>query len=443
MSVYRNNLKNRDVGQEGPQNVNSETNPTQSKFGIYRQKPLSIIIMGYGGRAQWLLMKCLEQRGDITIVAICDDKAKECLDHMQSECDGYYRGLKEIYGAAIAQIELYPDSLEGMRSMFEKHPNVDMIWITSRNDRHFAHLSNVLQYSSCQKIFMEKPLFRTLDELRDFDWDLVGGRDIVIGLTLRYSSMAVIVAEQLQAYREQLGALRQVKAWERLGFSHALHSFVLGNRRYRSMWGGLLLEKSIHDIDLALFFISATGFNPSRMTLDTIAENRFFTRSNQLQILEYCGDDYQLKKRVEKVLSDYPLTGEFNYNDLIPDYHRFSAHLFAEGYDPIEFEVETDMSSHREAMERGILLNFERGQILVDIMASCMIISLNDGTSSAYDLHTCYGGHADGDIYVIHAILNDKMPDNHLRVTVLDPIVQLANRIALVSEAQAASFMLE
>ena len=72
-----------------------------------------------------------------------------------------------------------------------------------------------------------------------------------------------------------------------------------------------------------------------------------------------------------------------------------------------------------------------------------MIISLNDGTSSAYDLHTCYGGHADGDIYVIHAILNDKMPDNHLRVTVLDPIVQLANRIALVSEAQAASFMLE
>lgn len=398
----------------------------------YEQKTIPIIIVGYGGRAQWLLMRCLQERNDIKVLAICDEKAQECLDHMKRECNGPYASLKEIFNTTLTEVELYPDSIEAIRLMLEKYRDVKEIWITSRNDRHFDQLTTILQYSSCPKIFMEKPLFRTLEELSHFDWRLANNREIVLGLTLRYSSMAFIVAKQLQHHKEKLGALRSVKTWERLSFSHALHSFVLANRRYRSLWGGLLLEKSIHDIDLALFFISATGFTPSRILLNTTTENKFFTHANLPQILEYCGNNPALENRVTQTLKD-----GFNNTDLIPDYHKFSATLFAEGYDPIKFELETDMSSYRSIMERGSLLTFEHGQILVDIMASCMTISLNDETTSTYDLKTLYGGHADGDMYVIHAILNDTQPNEHLRVTLSDPIARLANLIALVSEEQS------
>lgn len=406
-------------------------------FSNLEAKPLSMIIMGYGGRAQWLLMKCLEQRSDIVLVAICDDQAGACLDHMKRECEGYYHNLKKPYEAAVAKVQLYPDSPAGIREMLEKHHDVDMIWITSRNDRHWTHLTEALKYPDAPKIFMEKPLFRTLDEFRSFNWELANGRDMVIGLTLRYSSMAVTVAEQLQSHREQLGALRKVKAWERLSFDHALGSFVLGTRRYRSLWGGLLLEKSIHDIDLALFFISATGFYPSRIRLNTTAENRFFTRSNLPQILAFYGDDSESKKRVSEHFTSYPLNGEFHGSDLIPDYHQFSSILFAEGHDPVEFEVETDMSAFRPVMERGTLLTFEHGQILVDVIASLMTITLNDGTHMTYDLQTLHGGHADGDIYVVHAILSTGMSKGHFQVSLSDKVVRLANIMALISEDQA------
>lgn len=400
------------------------------------QKPLSIIIMGYGGRSQWLLMKCLEQNRNIVITAICDDNAKECLNHMQQACNGRYLNLKDTFNTAIANVQVYPDSYEGMYLMFHKHPNVDMIWITSRNDRHFDHLTNTLHYSTCPKIFMEKPLFRTFDEFKAFDWNLID-REILIGLTLRYSSMAVIVAQQLQANQQQLGSLQKIKAWERLSFSHALTSFVLAERRYRSRWGGLLLEKSIHDVDLALFFISSMGLHPSRVVLDTFTENKFFTRSNEQEILKYCGGNNELRRRVAETLQNYPLDDNFYGSDLIPDYHRISAHLFVDGHEPILFEVETDMSAYRPTMERGTLLTFEFGQVLVDVMASRMVITLNDGNTSTYDLKTNYGGHANGDRFVIDAILNKTIIDDHCRTTILDPIVQLANIIALVSEEQA------
>ncbi len=404
---------------------------------LYGQNPLTMIIMGYGGRAQWLLMRCLEEKKDIVIAAICDDHAQQCLEHMRQECKGIYHSLKNTYDSATAHTELYPDTPEGLQAMLQKYKDVDLIWVTSRNDRHFDHLTNALKYSSCKKIFMEKPLFRTLAEWQSFDPSLAHDKEILIGLTLRYSSMAVIVVQELQSRKKQLGALHEVKAWEKLGFSHALTAFVLGSRHDRNLWGGLLLEKSIHDLDLALFFITSLGLNPSQIVLNTTVDNQFFTRSNLPQILNYCENDSALKKRVLDVLGSYPFSGQFRGSHLIPDYHKLSAHLYAADTEPVKLEIETDMSSYRPVMERGINMTFEHGTVLVDVMASCMTISLNDGTISTHELNTLHGGHADGDMYVVRSILQDERGSSHFRSTIFDPVVQLATVMALISEEQA------
>ncbi len=403
---------------------------------IHAQELKNVIIMGYGGRAQWLLMKCLEQKKDISIVAICDNHAEECIDHVLNLCDELYAPLKKDYQKSISNVDLFPDTSIGIEHLFEKHKNVDLIWITSRNDRHFDHLSLSLQKSNCKKIFMEKPLFRTLEEFKEFDWSIVKNRNILIGLTLRYSSMALIVSQQLKNYQKRLGKLIEIKAWERLGFFHALGSFVLGTRRFKSLWGGLLLEKSIHDIDLSLYFISSLGLYPSKIVLNSIADNRFFTRTRQFEIMDLCAENFSLIDKVKEVLSSYPEDDHFISSDIIPDYHKMSAILSSEGSDPILFEVETDMSSYRKDMERGTLLTFENGSVCVDIMKSCMTICIDDGRKIKYDLNTLYGGHADGDKYIVHAILNENLLDNHLSAKIDDSIVILSNILALTSEKQ-------
>lgn len=396
-------------------------------------EPLSLVIMGYGGRAQWLFMRCLEEHPDLKILAICDDQAEECLDFSRRECAFH---LRERYEKAIQGVKLYPDSLEGIEAMFLEHLDPNLIWITSRNDRHFTHLTQTLKYSQCPKIFMEKPLFRTLQEWKDFDSTLALGKEIIIGLNLRYATMTSIIEEQLKLYKESLGPLYHIKAWEHLGFSHALHSFVLGTRRYRNLWGGLLLEKSIHDIDLALFFVSATGFWPLKMEISTKAEHQFFTQENLTTILSYC-DNLELKKRIETLLiQEYPFSTQKASFHLIPDYHLLSATLIGEEGRKVGFEIETDMSAYRSVMQRGLCLSFEKGKVLIDIMKSSMTITLQDQTTLTFDLHTLQSDHADGDQYVVHAILHEEMPKNHHKVTFFDPVVQLANEIALISEEQ-------
>ncbi|MBI3900613.1 MAG: hypothetical protein HY324_00520, partial [Chlamydiia bacterium] len=98
-------------------------------LGFSEQKPLSILIIGYGGRAQWLLMKCLEQREDLCVKAICDDHAQSCIDHVRQECNGFYLPLKARYEKALSGVELYADSLGEIDQMLRKHADIDLIWI--------------------------------------------------------------------------------------------------------------------------------------------------------------------------------------------------------------------------------------------------------------------------------------------------------------------------
>lgn len=373
--------------------------------------------------------------------------------------------LVPVYKQAFAGALFYPNTQEGLKTLFaEQEHKIDKIFITSPNHDHFWHMNTVIEKCSDKKIFMEKPLFRTVEEFEGFDFERAKESSITIGLTLRYSSMARICAQQLQAHQKELGTLRNVKAWENLNFPHALTAFIMGWRRYVDLSGGFLLEKSIHDLDLALFFLDELGVKPTDITISTKTDNKFFIKQRKKELLKhimgneafqtkaaqsknnpwepfnFVRDDkgtIDWKKSLDEIFAEYPDDKDFTNQNIIPDYHILLARLQGRDTSPVDLKLKVDACGFRPKTERGQRFIFDKGQVLIDIMGSKMDVTYNDGRSHSYELHTNNSDHADGDEYIIRTILNEKLPGGYHMATLQDPIVLLGNQMALVSEKQA------
>ena len=428
-------------------------------------EPAKFAIVGLGGRAQWLLLECLKLKENIRVVAICDDNAQRCIDnHSNKLITQKNHNLLKAYQAAIADVTLYSNTPKDLRELFEKHTDLDTVFITSPNYDHFSHLNRALEANVAKKIFMEKPLFRTLQEFNKFDFHKAENKTVFIGLTLRYSSMAHIVEQQLQMHKDNLGMLKEIKIWERLSFKHALPSFIMsGWRRYISRSGGFMLEKVIHDLDLALFFTDVLKIDFDQMNISTQAANKFFIKSRKNELLNYMMNDDGLLKRIafndkswqpfnfirdesnnivwektlDNLLSEYPDDDTFTGTDLIPDYQKLTAKIITKQKNIINLELEVDMAEFRFTTERGQRFIFENGDVLIDIMASKMHTRFNNGQIHECDLRTNNTDHADGDEYIIDTIIGKPLPEGYHMATLNDPIVKLANLMVLISEDQA------
>lgn len=423
----------------------------------------TIAILGLGGRCQMLLLECLQQKNNIRVVAVCDDQASASFNwfaNILQRRDGL--GLRS-YLKMFEGANVYPDTEEGIKKMFQNHPHVDSVFITSANDHHFRHLNAVLANSTCRNIYIEKPLFHTLKEYQDFKIS----RDdamIAVGLTLRYSDMAKIVAETLQKNKERLGAVHKVKSWERLALGHGMTIIMMNWRRSIKQSGGLLLEKSIHDVDLSLFFMRALGIDPQEITINTQAEHRLYKASEKKRLISavnaepalqdsiarWVGVPFQrvinfvpdakgyldVSGTIDKVFADFPDKDNFKKSDIIPDHHVLSAICRTASGAAVAYELEVDMSGLRTQSERGLYFECERGTALVDIINSVMELKFYDGTSRSIDLQTNNSMHAGGDAYIAQLMLGT-LPADRYKATIKDEVVQLATIMGLVSEEQA------
>jgi predicted dehydrogenase len=425
--------------------------------------PHTIAILGLGGRCQMLLLEFLQQQSDIRVVAVCDDHASASFNWFATVLQrggglGIRSYLKMFEGANV-----YPDTQEGIKKLFQQHPNVDSVLITSANDKHFKHLNAVLAHSTCKNIYIEKPLFHTLQEYQDFK---VSRDDamIAIGLTLRYSNMAKIVAETLQENKNQLGAVHKVKSWERLSLGHGMTIIMMNWRRSINQSGGLLLEKSIHDLDLSLFFMRSLGIDPQEMVINTTADHRLYKKSQKKKLIDTVNASPELQESIsrwigvpfqrvinfvpdakgyldiggtiEKVFADFPDNDNFKKSDIIPDRQVLSATCKTASGASVAYELEVDMSGLRTSSERGIYFECERGTVLVDISNSMMDIKFYDGTSRSVDLQTNNSMHAGGDAYIAQLMLGT-LPAGRYKATLKDEVVQLATFMGLLSEEQA------
>lgn len=410
-----------------------------------------------------LLIECLQQKSDIRVVAVCDDNASASFNWFASLLQrGSGLGVR-AYMRMFEGANVYPDTEEGIKKMFQNHPNIDSVFITSANNKHFRHLNAALAHSPCKNIYIEKPLFHTLKEYQDFK---VSRDDamIAVGLTLRYSNMAKIVAETLEQNKNRLGAVHKIKSWERLALGHGMTIIMMNWRRSIKQSGGFLLEKSIHDLDLSLFFMRALGIDPQEITINTRAEHRLYRASEKKKLIKAVSGEPALQESIsrwvgvpfqrvinfvpdangyldisgtiDKVFADFPQDDNFKKSDIIPDRQVLSAICKTTSGSSVAYELEVDMSGLRTQSERGIYFECERGTVLVDIMNSVMEIKLYNGTLESIDLQTNNSMHAGGDAYIAQLMLGT-LPAGRYKATLKDEVVQLATFMGLLSEEQA------
>lgn len=429
---------------------------------IATDAPFNIVIIGLGSRSQDVLLECFRFNKNIRVVAACDDHAQESHQfYLENLIREKHEDL-EVFKQCFANTKIYADSEVELKKLFKKHTDIDAVFITSANQHHARHLNTVQRYCACDNVYMEKPLFKTLDEYMDFSY--TSNSDVLIGLTLRYSSMAKIVSTQLKLFKDKLGALHNVHAWEYVKFCQGVANFMMSWRRHISLSGGFLLEKCVHDLDLAFFFMNALGIEPQRVTLATKASHELYYKDNKERIVHeimhnpvlnksFTGREHAAFERsipfsfdahgsvnwvavLDDIFADFPQGNNFKQADIIPDTQQIKATIMPQDGKPIDFQLDVTMAQFIPNTIRGMKLSFEHGLVEIDVMQSIMKIILASGDAYTFDLHTLNSDHADGDAYIARAILGMEDEDQII-ATFHDPIVQFANLFALVSEKQA------
>jgi len=422
---------------------------------------LEVAVLGLGGRVQGLLLNCLnlklETGKQIHVAAVADPNELASLyfvlNHLESP-------LKDEYLEIFDGVKVYEDTEEGLKKLFADHPNLNQVLITSTNDRHLPQLKAVLNNSACKNIFIEKPLFKTLQDFDQFDED-TSLSTIHVGLTLRYAMMTKIAEAKLKEYKSALGALQKVSSWEHLNFGHSFTIIMMNWRRYKSLSGGLLIEKSVHDLDLALYLMQAAGAFPKQIAIRSEAFHHFYLKSNQNTILARLNDDTTLQNKLKKwetiawqrwipfthtaageidyektlhaFFKDFPDDDDFSFSDLIPDEQNLYAKIQTEDGGLIDYELSVKLNGFAYSSDRGVRFTFQNGEVLIDIEKGKMLIGLKDGGEYEYDLMANHKVHAGGDIYVAHTILGT-LAEGQPKAVFNDLAVQLSTLMGLISE---------
>jgi len=426
------------------------------------KEPLKIAVLGFGSRANDVLLDCVKISDNIRVVAICDDYFNQSLDFFLNVLEAKKDPCITIYKKIFDGVHVYADNDNGLVELLKRHPDVDRIFITSPNFNHLRDLNAVVNHSACKKVYMEKPIFKSLDDLASFNMP-DNDMQILIGLTLRYSSMAKIVAMNLQKFKKELGNLKKVKAHEAIRFNQGVGPFMMSWRRFISLSGGFLLEKCIHDLDLALFFIDAFGIDPCEIDITSHAEHKIFKQSNKQNIINEVERNIPLQNAlatlslwhfkpgiplhrdehnniiwsytIDAIFKNLPEDDNFDSSDIIPDYHVLNAVLKHKQGASIDFELKAECKEFALNTTRTQHFIFDHGFVTIDVMKSIMTIQLDTGKTYEFDLKTENSDHADGDKYIAKTILGMTDNENYI-ATIDDSIVRLASLMGLVSEYQ-------
>lgn len=188
-------------------------------------KTQGIGVIGCGARTQGLSSRA--KRIGLEIKAFCDIEKEKAVKFKKQHAP---------------EAKIYDDYKE-----LVKDPEIDWVLIGSCNSMHAEQ--TIAAFEAGKNVFCEKPLAISMKQCAAVKKaHEKSGKKLMIGFTLRYSSMYRKIKELLDG--GTIGRILSFEFNETLNFNHGGHIMCCW-RRKRETTGCHILEKCCHDIDIA------------------------------------------------------------------------------------------------------------------------------------------------------------------------------------------------
>jgi predicted dehydrogenase len=361
---------------------------------------IKIVLFGCGGRIIWLFNNVLpkillERNVDLKIVAIIDDNIHKVIQ----DCNASQ--FKDMLKDTV----LYDDETKE-EDIYQKH-EFDLSVICSRNDKHYKSLILANKYN--KNIFCEKPIVHRLDQvnsiLKEFKDRDTKNLFFQTGLVLRYSTICTTAKQ----YLPLIGDLQKVNGCELLDIGHGGQIIMKNWRRYKSISGGLGIEKCVHDYDMILHFIDSVFKIPlNNIDVLSTAKNDFWIPERKEEIMAKINSDkalnhsyYKWDNRLFQRETDDSFTP---HPDLIPDQQHVTFKIKnGESVIPVEFDIST--GSFRTKTERWYEFIGTNGSVKIDMVNLAITINVKDRVDTI-NLVNLMDGHAGGDYYLLNTMVD-------------------------------------
>ena len=351
---------------------------------------------------------------EFKIVAIYDPKIHQVISGLSDE--------SSVFKSMITNTKLYTESEEAVYS----ENDFDVSIIGSRNDAHFNSIIIANKYN--KSIFCEKPIVNSIDQIKALLDNFKSRKSDLFfqtGLTLRYSNICSISKK----YLKQIGELVSVNGCELLDIGHGGQIIMQNWRRYKSISGGLGLEKCVHDYDLIFHFIESVFKIPiTNIEIKSEAQNTFWIPSRKEEIVNNIESDNALSKayhrwnsrNFQRITSD-----PFEYSDdMIPDQQQVYFKINT-GFKiiPITFDIST--GAFRPKTIRIYNFYGSLGNCIIDMVNLKISLELNNQLPIIIQLETDNSinkSHAGGDYYVMKTLINLMSGDKNEVVTFAESV---------------------
>jgi predicted dehydrogenase len=228
-------------------------------------QPLSIGIVGAGGRIRTVYANIAEAAGEQTRIVCFYDTDPAAAEH-----------VRELPGGADAR------AVASYREVIDD-PSVNAVMIGTPNAFHTDPA--VYAMESGKPLYLEKPLATTLqDHRRLLQVRQRTDARVVVGFVLRYTPFYAKVQELVSS--DMLGRVMYLQATEHMGIWLTADCYLRGWRAQRDIAGPLLLEKCCHDIDIVNWVLGRRCEAVGAVTDRTV----FVPRSDRPERCSLCDD---------------------------------------------------------------------------------------------------------------------------------------------------------
>eukprot|EP01028_Stygiella_incarcerata_P000201 TRINITY_DN10292_c0_g1_i2.p1 TRINITY_DN10292_c0_g1~~TRINITY_DN10292_c0_g1_i2.p1 ORF type:complete len:444 (-),score=101.70 TRINITY_DN10292_c0_g1_i2:619-1950(-) len=359
-----------------------------------KDKHIGIGILGYGMRIEALVSKLLLLYEDyVEVVAV--------MDYQPGSRDK--AGEMKQYGI-ISEKCVIVDNIDDVLS----HPNVDWVFIGSRNSEHFDMIM-----AACAKgksIFCEKPICCTEEQARKLR-ETVPPKNFITGFTLRYSPFY----RHFLALTSKIGDIISIDQKELLAPDHG--AFIMRDwRRFESESGGHLLEKCCHDLDILLSVVQS---KPERVWSE--GSLSFFLPERKKDIPKDMFDPVYMN------WTHYGKEDPFeSEKDIMDDQHVQIA--FENG-----IRVAFHSCSHSFLPERSFKVYGTKGTIYMDVISGQMTACFDFNARYERTFHTG-GMHGRGDEFLVEYIFRTMM-ETHSREKKIEYVNDMQQSLGAVELA--------